>query len=87
MSQLAEWQCHKVVKAGRLITLVHDADDGGFVLTVEDANGVPCKVTVPEDFFARGAPIVDDYIVVYEDGYKSWSPKKAFEEGYHRTGN
>ena len=22
------------------------------------------------------------YIVKYEDGYISWSPKKAFEEGY-----
>lgn len=22
------------------------------------------------------------YYVVYDDGYKSWSPAKAFEEGY-----
>jgi len=22
------------------------------------------------------------YLVVYQDGYKSWSPAKAFEEGY-----
>ena len=24
----------------------------------------------------------DGYKVVYKDGYESWSPKKAFEEGY-----
>jgi len=34
------------------------------------------------DFFARGRPQVGDYLVRYEDGYLSWSPKKAFEEGY-----
>lgn len=25
------------------------------------------------------------YEVVYEDGYTSWSPKRAFEEGYTET--
>lgn len=25
------------------------------------------------------------YIVVYEDGYVSWSPTKAFEEGYTKV--
>lgn len=24
----------------------------------------------------------EGYEVVYKDGYRSWSPKKAFEEGY-----
>lgn len=28
------------------------------------------------------APAVGDYVVRYSDGYTSWSPKKAFEEGY-----
>lgn len=27
----------------------------------------------------------DGYLVEYEDGYKSWSPKKAFEDAYRRT--
>ena len=27
----------------------------------------------------------DGYLVEYEDGYKSWSPKEAFEKAYHRT--
>jgi hypothetical protein len=25
------------------------------------------------------------YYVIYEDGYTSWSPSKAFEEGYTRV--
>lgn len=24
----------------------------------------------------------EGYRVIYEDGYESWSPKKAFEDGY-----
>lgn len=28
------------------------------------------------------APDEPGYHVVYKDGYESWSPKKAFEEGY-----
>lgn len=27
-------------------------------------------------------PVEEGYRVVYEDGYVSWSPKKAFEDGY-----
>jgi hypothetical protein len=31
---------------------------------------------------ARYTPKPGDYFVVYEDGYQSISPKKAFEKGY-----
>ena len=60
-------------------------EDAAKILTVQDANGAPCKVGVPRDFFARGMPTPGDYIVIYADGYKSWSPAKAFEEGYTRV--
>lgn len=30
-------------------------------------------------------PEADGYLVQYEDGYKSWSPKAAFEKAYRRT--
>ncbi len=32
--------------------------------------------------FARGEPEHGDYLVVYRDGYTSWSPRKEFEDGY-----
>jgi hypothetical protein len=78
MSELASWKCHKVVKAGKIL-----AFGDGFV-TVEDVNGAPCMVAVPPSLFARGKPKLNDYIVVYDDDYKSWSPAKAFEDGYSR---
>jgi hypothetical protein len=41
-------------------------------------------IDVPTDIFARdGQPIIGvDYLVRYADGYVSWSPRAAFEEGY-----
>lgn len=86
MGELAKWKSHKIVKAGRLFQRSDDDPSLSEVtLTVEDVNGAPCKVCVPRNFFARGAPTRGDYIVIYEDGYKSWSPAKAFEEGYTRV--
>ena len=32
----------------------------------------------------RHKPKAGGYYVVYDDGYKSYSPAKAFEEGYVR---
>ena len=43
-----------------------------------------CKIQVTPDFFVKHNPQVDGYFVVYEDGYQSYSPAKAFEEGYTR---
>lgn len=39
------------------------------------------KVVQP-DVFARYTPVAGDFFVVYEDGYQSISPRKAFVEGY-----
>lgn len=79
MSQLADWKCHKIVKAGKVISLNLDN-----IVAVEDADGAECNIEMPMTAFSRGAPAPGDYIVIYEDGYKSWSPAKAFEEGYTR---
>lgn len=85
MGQLADWKCHKVVKAGRIAQLpMKDVPTGNWLVGVEDVNGAPTKVQMPPDAFLRGMPMMGDYIIIYEDGYKSWSPAKAFEDGYDR---
>jgi hypothetical protein len=60
----------QVVKAGKLVEIQPEDDPGEpeVILTVEDANGAPCKVGVPRDFFARKAPSPGDYVVIYDDG-------------------
>ena len=39
---------------------------------------------VSQDFMRKHEPQVGGYYVVYDDGYKSFSPAQAFEEGYTR---
>ena len=86
MSELAKWQSHKIVRAGKLmpVQILSDEGEGTSILSVEDVNGAMCKVVVRDDFFARGTPQTGDYIVIDDDGYKSWSSAKAFEEGSTR---
>lgn len=36
--------------------------------------------------FSRYVPVPGDFYVVYEDGYVSFSPRKAFIEGYKPIG-
>lgn len=86
MGQLADWKCHKVVKAGKITQLpMKDVPTGNWLVGVEDINGATAQVKMPPDVFIRGMPMMGDYIVIYDDGYKSWSPAKAFEDGYDRV--
>ncbi len=78
---LPRYRSHKIVEAAPIYT------DGGQAIgephvVVDLPDGKPVAVHVPASFFARGKPERGDYLVRYEDGYLSWSPKKAFEEGY-----
>lgn len=84
---LPRWQSHKQVY-GDKITKIQRADpnsesakDDAGIRWLLDCGGI---VTVTKDLIGRGAPVVGDYYVQYDDGYKSWSPAKAFEEGYTR---
>ena len=48
---------------------------------------MPADVRFPSfvvsgEFMAKHKPVVGGYFVVYEDGYESFSPARAFEEGY-----
>lgn len=75
---LARWKSHKVVSAGKVLS-VNLTD---MQLGVEnDAGGIDL-VYFTETLVSRSIPQLGDYYVVYEDGYASWSPAKAFEEGY-----
>jgi hypothetical protein len=87
MKQLAEWKCHKIVKAGKIlpVQILDDEGEGTSLVMVEGHDGTSCSISIATGAFARGMPKPGDYIVIYEDGYKSWSPAKAFEDGYTRV--
>ena len=52
-------------------------------LTFRDKGYAPMQV--PDEMFLRYRPVPGDFYVVYVDGYKSFSPRKAFLEGYTKV--
>lgn len=79
--ELPRWRSHKEVGAAPLIRVDGRTESGGYVLSVGDPDH-PVTVIAPADIFARAMANAGDYIVRYDDGYLSWSPKAAFESGY-----
>jgi len=95
---LPQWRCHKVVGAFKIGQITPDPHaDGHYLVYAEQAVGPELPVGVPQEFFrARTtdnsrplrfpAEYIGGFLVQYNDGYLSWSPAKAFEEGYTRIG-
>ena len=74
--EMPRYQCHKKVHALKI------ADVTGCTITPADEGYAPFEVDPA--MYSRYTPVTGDYYVVYDDGYKSFSPAKAFEEGYTR---
>ena len=71
---MPQYQSHK-----RVWALQIGGMDGDIVL-FQDLHFQPREF--PPEVFSRGRPGVGDYMVQYEDGYWSWSPREPFEAGY-----
>lgn len=77
---LPKWKCHKIVEADKITGIA----PGGKSLFLESSG----EIEISDEMFNRlvGISPVGGYFVRYSDGYESWSPAKAFEEGYARLG-
>lgn len=78
------YRSHKIVHALK-IAAIEFAEDGSAKIAPADAGFG--TVEVKSDYRTKFHSSDDDdlgYYVVYADGYQSWSPTKAFEEGYTR---
>ena len=53
-------------------------------IIVPDGNVGPIAVSL--EFITKHRPEVGGYLVFYKDGYRSFSPAEAFEDGYTRIG-
>lgn len=76
---LPKYKSHKTVAAAKIIGL--EDDDTVLVLEIT-GQAEPSRVIMSVDWLVRNKPVVGGYYVVYNDGYASFSPAKAFEEGY-----
>lgn len=76
--QMPRYRCHKEVHALKIKDI--SGVPGLHALIPEDKKYAPIPMT--EDWFRKHAPNAPGYLVVYTDGYRSWSPVEAFESGY-----
>lgn len=84
MSEIPQWQCHKIVQASKIIAMDELGKDDKDPSTTCFRWWLECgiMINVSKSLASRGYPNTGDYYVLYADGYESWSPAKAFEEGY-----
>ena len=85
--ELPKYVSHKEVWALEISGVGrHQMTDGVSTreLHFRDDRYVP--ILAPIEMFSRYEPVEGDFLVVYSDGYKSFSPRKAFIEGYARAG-
>lgn len=82
--QLPRYKSHKEVWALKIASA--EANDTSILLNFVEERYAP--ITLDGDDARRLMKCLEDgaedlgYYVVYKDGYKSWSPTVAFEEGY-----
>ena len=74
--------CHKEVHALKIAKVRLHGCKGpraGALIPEDNRYGL---IEVSEEYMNKHAPEAGGYYVVYKDGYKSFSPAQAFEEGY-----
>jgi len=77
--EMPRYKSHKQVWALKIATVeLHAAN--GHIIHPADKGYAPFRV--PDEYVQKHNPQPGGYYVVYDDGYKSFSPAKAFEEGY-----
>ena len=84
-AELPKYACHKEVHALKIKDIdVSRLDHHGCTATITPADEGFVPFEVDWDYMTKHQPKVGGYYVVYADGYKSFSPAKAFEDGYTR---
>lgn len=80
-TEMPRYQSHKKVWALKIKAIKRDGE-GSATITPEEPGYA--KFEVDAEYVRKHQPKEGGYYVVYEDGYKSWSPADVFEAGYSR---
>ena len=75
--QMPKYKSHKEVWALEIASIEDN------VLSFCEAGYAP--IAADREMWARYTPKPGDFYVQYEDGYKSFSPRKAFLDGYTKV--
>lgn len=82
-AEMPEYRSHKTVRALEIKSCRWISGSDGYELAFVDGGFTP--VAKPGSMFLRYKPVAGDFYVVYADGYESFSPRKAFLDGYTRV--
>lgn len=84
-AEMPRYRCHKTVHALKISATIEN-DSGVEIHFVEKSYAPVLLISGHERFKFEDKYGDQDfgYYVVYKDGYRSWSPTDAFEEGYTR---
>ena len=87
--EMPRYKCHKEVRALKIAEIRKDSDaakaegretDGSAIIVPLEEGHSAFKAD--HEYMSKHRPYVGGYYVVYEDGYQSFSPPVAFENGY-----
>ena len=83
--ELPRWKCHQEVRAAKILRIDGPFVDGSraLVLTLDGGSGALTQV-VDAAWFHKHNPEPGGYFVECADGYCSYSPSGAFEDGHTR---
>jgi hypothetical protein len=81
---LPRYQSHKIVRAAKIRHIERSAWGANMHLELPDQTEL-VRITVNTDYLAKHQPHSGGYYVFYEDGYESFSPAPAFQDGYTRA--
>lgn len=80
-TELPRYRSHKIVHALRIRRVVLMPGGSGVIVPADEGYAA---IDVSAAYMDKHDPQAGGYYVVYADGYLSFSPAKAFEEGYTR---
>lgn len=85
-AEMPRYECHKRVYALKIKEIIR-IPSGNATVThiIVPADLGYASFAVPLEYIGKHSPQVGGYYVVYDDGYTSYSPAKAFEDGYTRV--
>lgn len=79
---MRKYKSHKIVEAAKIADIVNPSHNPDASILLEGGESVRPSYQWWERWANSNDNWVGGYYVRYSDGYDSWSPAQAFEEGY-----
>lgn len=76
---LPKFKCHKIVSGIKIAEMRQTPGGDFYFIPEQDPHA---SIRIDSAFIEKHSPEIGGYLVEYADGYRSYSPAEAFEEGY-----